>query len=150
MTLLATLKLFPRLPTSVAVSSFPSIEAAASTARDLVQQGVGLACIELLDDVMIKCINAKKEGRTWPETGATLFLKFEGSEAQIKDDIERTSEWSSFCSETNQILILRAFREHCKEEFWIELHFCKERSRSGTDLVFEKGRSMVCDRLCPR
>lgn len=29
--------------------------------------GVGLACIELLDDVMIKAINQKGGGRTWAE-----------------------------------------------------------------------------------
>jgi FAD/FMN-containing dehydrogenase len=47
----ATLKLAPILPYSVGVSSFPTVEAAASCVRDLVQQGVNLQCIELLDDV---------------------------------------------------------------------------------------------------
>jgi D-lactate dehydrogenase (cytochrome) len=47
----ATLKLSPLLPTTVAVSSFPTIAAAAAAARDLVQQGVSLACIELLGAV---------------------------------------------------------------------------------------------------
>ncbi|KAK4054174.1 D-lactate ferricytochrome c oxidoreductase [Microbotryomycetes sp. JL201] len=87
-----TLKLAPRLPTSVAVSSFPDVNAAASAARDLVQQGISLACIELLDDVMIKAINAKNKlegGRTWPEK-PTLFLKFAGHDGQMKADIERT------------------------------------------------------------
>jgi D-lactate dehydrogenase (cytochrome) len=86
---IATLKLAPRLPSTVAVSSFPTIQDAADAARDLVQQGpstsdlcgtfarhsltdvlrtgVGLACIELLDDVMIKCINKKGGGIVWEE-----------------------------------------------------------------------------------
>lgn len=68
-----TLKLAPRLPTSVAVSSFPTIESAAAAARDLVQNGINLACLELLDDVMMKAINKKNAAdgeRTWPEKPA--------------------------------------------------------------------------------
>ena len=86
----ATLKLAPLLPTTVAVSSFPSIQAAADAARDLVQQGVSVACVELLDDVMMKAINANdRKGRQWPEK-PTLFLKFSGSKEQIKNDVSRT------------------------------------------------------------
>lgn len=62
------LKLVPKLPTSVAVSTFPTIEDAARAVRDLVQQGVQLNCIELLDDLMIKCINQKGgTAYTWVE-----------------------------------------------------------------------------------
>lgn len=86
----ATLKLAPLLPSTVAVSSFPSIQAAADAARDLVQQGVSVACVELLDDVMMKAINANdRKGRQWPEK-PTLFLKFSGSKEQIKNDVSRT------------------------------------------------------------
>lgn len=63
----ATLKLAPKLPYTVAVSSFPTIQAAADAAKDLVVGGVGLACIELLDDVMVKAINKKGGGITWEE-----------------------------------------------------------------------------------
>ncbi|KAK4054700.1 D-lactate ferricytochrome c oxidoreductase [Microbotryomycetes sp. JL221] len=87
-----TLKLAPRLPTTVAVSSFPNIEAAAAAARDLVQQGISLACIELMDDVMVKAINKANSSdgrRTWPEK-PSLFLKFAGNEGQMKSDIDRT------------------------------------------------------------
>ncbi|ORY89746.1 FAD-linked oxidase-like protein [Leucosporidium creatinivorum] len=85
----ATLKLAPKLPSTVAVSSFPDIQAAADAARDLVTGGIGLACIELLDDVMVKAINKKGGGITWDEK-PSLFLKFSGTEGQIKSDIERT------------------------------------------------------------
>ena len=47
----ATLKLVPVLPYSVGVSSFPSVELAADCVRDVVQQGIMVQCIELLDDV---------------------------------------------------------------------------------------------------
>ncbi|SCV73828.1 BQ2448_6258 [Microbotryum intermedium] len=87
----ATLRLVPKLPQRVGVSGFPTIEDAANAARDLVQQGVGLACIELLDDVMVKMINAKGGGITWEEK-PSLFLKFEGTQAQIAEDVERTKK----------------------------------------------------------
>ncbi|GAA6003095.1 hypothetical protein JCM10207_001986 [Rhodosporidiobolus poonsookiae] len=90
----ATLKLAPVLPSTVAVSSFPTIADAAAAARDLVQQGVGLACIELLDEVMVKATNKQTaggdgKGRQWPEKPA-LFLKFSGSPEHMKADIART------------------------------------------------------------
>lgn len=65
----ATLKLAPLMPSTVAVSSFPTIAAAAAAARDLVQNGVSLACIELLDEVMVAATNAQTKngkGRQWP------------------------------------------------------------------------------------
>ncbi|GAA6058652.1 hypothetical protein JCM10212_004063 [Sporobolomyces blumeae] len=97
----ATLKLAPLLPSTVAVSSFPSIQAAADAARDLVQQGVSVACIELLDDVMMKCINkANKTGRQWPEK-PTLFLKFSGSQEQMKHDVTRTKKIAQSNSGSN-------------------------------------------------
>lgn len=92
---IATLKLAPLLPVSVAVSSFPNLEAAADTVRDVVQQGVAVQCIEILDDLMMKAINqaesTTKGARKWPESPA-LFFKFSGSEDQIKLDMKRTGK----------------------------------------------------------
>ncbi|GAA5899160.1 hypothetical protein JCM8208_003021 [Rhodotorula glutinis] len=89
----ATLKLAPLLPSTVAVSSFPTIAAAAAAARDLVQHGISLACIELLDDVMVDATNqqAGKGARTWP-VKPSLFLKFSGTKEQMAIDIERTKK----------------------------------------------------------
>ncbi|KWU43995.1 hypothetical protein RHOSPDRAFT_18613 [Rhodotorula sp. JG-1b] len=88
----ATLKLAPLLPSTVAVSSFPTIAAAAAAARDLVQNGVSLACIELLDEVMVAATNAQTKngkGRQWP-VKPSLFLKFSGTPEQMKLDVSRT------------------------------------------------------------
>lgn len=66
---------------------------AAKTARDIMQHGIGIACVEMLDDVMMKAVN-KKEGMSWPEK-PTLFFKFTGSsESGMKGDIERTRQIS--------------------------------------------------------
>lgn len=53
------------------------------------QQGVGVACVELLDDTMMKAINKKGGKYVWEEK-PSLFIKFSGSEDQMKGDVERT------------------------------------------------------------
>ncbi|KAM0751434.1 hypothetical protein T439DRAFT_325571 [Meredithblackwellia eburnea MCA 4105] len=89
----ATLKLSPKLPYQVAVSSFPTIQDAANAVRDIVQQGIGVSCLELLDDVMVKAVNQKnresKGARIWEEK-PSLFIKFSGTEGQMKSDQEKT------------------------------------------------------------
>ena len=91
----ATLKLYPVLPTSVAVCSFPSIVAAAETVKEIIQAGIAVSCVELLDDVMIQAINAKNKSggstRVWEEK-PTLFLKL------MEGDIERTRQSSFLAS----------------------------------------------------
>ena len=53
----ATLRLAPLLPNAVAVSAFPSIQAAADTVAEVVQNGVQVQCIEILDELMMTAIN---------------------------------------------------------------------------------------------
>ncbi|GAA99450.1 uncharacterized protein L969DRAFT_619913 [Mixia osmundae IAM 14324] len=91
----ATLKLYPVMPTTVSVISFPSVRAAADAAAEMVGRGVGVACLELLDDVMMKAVNKAnaldKTRRQWAET-ASLFIKFSGNEAQMNHDAKTTRE----------------------------------------------------------
>ncbi|GJN91095.1 hypothetical protein Rhopal_004112-T1 [Rhodotorula paludigena] len=111
----ATLKLAPLLPSNVAVSSFPSIAAAAAAARDLVQSGISLACVELLDDVMVAATNAQAgSGRKWP-VKPSLFLKFSGTPEQMKLDIERTKKITQ-SNEGSGFAFARNERE--AEEIW--------------------------------
>src|SRR5690606_15996730 len=73
--------------TSVAVSSFRDISSAARTVAAAAKAGLQLAAIELLDDVQMKCINASgTTSRTWREQ-PTLFLKFSGTPAGVKEQI---------------------------------------------------------------
>lgn len=48
-----------------------------------------MACVELLDDVMVKAINKKGGGIVWEEK-PSLFIKFSGTENQMKGDVENT------------------------------------------------------------
>jgi D-lactate dehydrogenase (cytochrome) len=84
----ATLKLTTKPQSeSVAVASFPSIRDAAQTVSQLMASGVPLAAIELLDDVQMHCINASgTTSRTWKES-PTLFFKFSGTPAGVKEQV---------------------------------------------------------------
>ena len=94
----ATLRLAPLLPNAVAVSSFPSIQAAADTVAEVVQNGIAVQCIEILDDTMMTAINRaeakNKNARQWREE-PSLFFKFAGSDEQIRLDMKRTSACTS-------------------------------------------------------
>ncbi|PLW23101.1 hypothetical protein PCASD_10543 [Puccinia coronata f. sp. avenae] len=87
----ATLRLQPVLPTSVGVAHFASVHAATSTVLELIKQGVSLACIELLDDQMMMAVNHASDTFKYEEK-PSLFLKFTGTQAQIKSDEELTAK----------------------------------------------------------
>lgn len=73
--------------TSVAVCSFGSIRQAADCVAKVVGEGVPIAAIEILDDVQMKCINASgMTKKSWHEA-PTLFFKFAGTPAAVKEQI---------------------------------------------------------------
>jgi D-lactate dehydrogenase (cytochrome) len=89
----AVLKVTP-LPhtTSVAVASFPSIRSAADCVSQIVADGVQAAAIELLDDRQMYCINKSKiSHRSWAEL-PTLFFKFAGTDAAVKEQTHRVRQ----------------------------------------------------------
>jgi D-lactate dehydrogenase (cytochrome) len=74
-----------RLPekTAVAVCEFGSVKDAANTVIQAMQTGIQIGRVELLDDVMMKGVNAGT-GRNEAET-PTLFFEFSGSPAQVEE-----------------------------------------------------------------
>ncbi|KAL8810767.1 MAG: hypothetical protein Q9223_007684 [Gallowayella weberi] len=73
---------------SVAVASFTTIREAAECVAKVVGEGVPLAAIEVLDDVQMRCINnAGSTSRSWKEM-PTLFFKFTGTAAGVKEQIK--------------------------------------------------------------
>ncbi|CAE6393724.1 unnamed protein product [Rhizoctonia solani] len=81
----ATLRLAPRLPTSVATVAFPDVRKAVDAVAEILNKGVPLQCVELLDDHMMVAIN--KSGladRKYPEMDS-LFFKFQGSPESQKE-----------------------------------------------------------------
>ena len=82
-----TLKLHP-VPQaiSVAVCSFESLQDAVDAAITVIQSAIPVARIELVDDVMMRGINA--HAKLGYREAPTLFLEFHGSEAGVAEQAE--------------------------------------------------------------
>src|SRR5690606_20861487 len=75
---------------SSAVCPFPSVDAACQATIAVIQMGIPVARIELMDELQVKACNAySKLGLV--ET-PTLFLEFHGSEAGVAEQAERFGE----------------------------------------------------------
>lgn len=81
-----TIRLAPVLPTTTAVVQFPDILKASEAVIDVMNQGVGIQCIELLDKVSMFAVNMHASpGRKWAEKDS-LFFKFQGhSQAALQE-----------------------------------------------------------------
>lgn len=131
----ATLRLAPLLPTSILVVPFPDISSACSGAQKIVGSGIGVQCIELLDDEMIKVINKANE-KTYGKDSfkrhiekTSLFIKLQGGEVHRKEDErairEMTKQWGVINKE-----IEASHDEESNEKLWrarkIALWSCQE------------------------
>ena len=76
-----------------AVCPFYSLEGAVRTAMEVVQYGLPVARMELLDEVMIRATNAYAE-RDEPET-PTIFFEFHGSEGSVAECVGSVKEIAS-------------------------------------------------------
>ncbi len=86
-----TVKLYP-LPEAIsaAVCSFPSIEAAVRTTIQIIQMGIPIARVELIDANTVRMVNAhsKLTLREEPQ----LLMEFHGSPASVKEQAETVQE----------------------------------------------------------
>ncbi|KAI1460091.1 FAD-linked oxidase-like protein [Annulohypoxylon moriforme] len=75
---------------SVAVVTFPTIRDAASAAAEVMQTGVPVAAMEIMDEVQMKVVNigGATAPRIWKEM-PTLFFKFSGTKTSVKENISR-------------------------------------------------------------
>ncbi|KAF7559481.1 hypothetical protein G7046_g4668 [Stylonectria norvegica] len=78
---------------SVAVVTFPSIRDAASAAAAVMQTGIPIAAMEIMDEVQMKVVNigGATAPRVWKEL-PTLFFKFAGTAQGVKENIERVQK----------------------------------------------------------
>ena len=86
-----TVKLYP-LPEAVsaATCSFPSIEAAVLTTIQIIQMGIPIARVELIDAHAVRMVNAHSK-LTLPEQ-PMLLMEFHGSPASVKEQAETVQE----------------------------------------------------------
>ncbi|KAL7620982.1 D-lactate ferricytochrome c oxidoreductase [Parahypoxylon ruwenzoriense] len=75
---------------SVAVVTFPTIRDAASAAAEVMRAGIPVAAMEIMDEVQMKVVNlgGATAPRVWKEM-PTLFFKFAGTKAGVKENIAR-------------------------------------------------------------
>ncbi len=73
-----------------AVCAFPSLAGAVDTAMLVIQSGIPVARMELLDEVMVDAVNRNAE-LDYP-VRPTIFFEFHGSEAGVAEQAERTGE----------------------------------------------------------
>jgi D-lactate dehydrogenase (cytochrome) len=89
-----TLKLHPQPEAiSAAVCSFPSVKAAVSSAIGVIQSGIPVARVELLDRVMMRGVNMYAS-LAYPEA-PTLFFEFHGSMAAVTEQAEAVQSIST-------------------------------------------------------
>lgn len=95
----ATLKLTVRPQSeNVAVASFASIHNAAECVTKVVEAGIPVAGVEILDDVQMKCINASQTtSRQWKEA-PTIFFKFTGTPSAVKEQINMVQKLAASAS----------------------------------------------------
>jgi D-lactate dehydrogenase (cytochrome) len=86
-----TLRLYP-LPEAIsaAICSFPTIEAAVRTTIQVIQLGVPIARVELIDEHTVRMVNAYAKLGLRPEP--MLLMEFHGSPAGVKEQAELVQE----------------------------------------------------------
>ena len=89
-----TLRLYP-IPEAIsaAICSFPSIEAAVRTVIQVIQLGVPIARVELIDHNTVRMVNAHSKLGLREE--AMLLMEFHGSPAGVKEQAETVQEIAS-------------------------------------------------------
>ena len=89
-----TVKLYP-LPEAIsaAVCSFPSIEAAVRTTIQVIQLGVPIARVELIDHNTVRMVNAHSKLKLREEP--MLLMEFHGSPTGVKEQAELVQEIAS-------------------------------------------------------
>ena len=89
-----TLKLYP-LPEAIsaAICSFPSIEAAVRTTIQIIQMGIPIARVELIDANTVRMVNAYAKLSLRQEP--LLLMEFHGSPASVKEQAENVQEIAS-------------------------------------------------------
>ncbi|KAH7176575.1 FAD-linked oxidase-like protein [Dactylonectria macrodidyma] len=117
---------------SVAVVTFPSIRDAAAAAAGVMQTGVPIAAMEIMDEVQMKVVNlgGATFPRVWKEV-PTLFFKFSGTKEGVRDAITRVQKITAankggnfeFARDEREQKLLWSAR---KESLWSMLSLRKE------------------------
>ncbi|THW44739.1 FAD-binding domain-containing protein [Aureobasidium pullulans] len=83
--------------TSVAVVTFPTIRDAASAASKIIKAGIPIGAMEIMDEVQMSVVNkSKSTKKVWREV-PTMFFKFSGTKAGVKENVGLVKDLSKQC-----------------------------------------------------
>lgn len=117
--------------TSVAVVNFPSIRHAAATAQAIIRSGIPIAAMEIMDEVQMDVVNRAGATKKMWKQAPTLFFKFSGTPAAVKEHIAQVKAHSraqkggdfEFTSDAEEQKALWSAR---KESLWSMLALRRE------------------------
>ncbi|MBK6367888.1 MAG: FAD-binding protein [Polaromonas sp.] len=129
-----TLKLYP-LPEAIsaAVCSFPSIEAAVRTTIQIIQIGIPIARVELIDANSIRAVNAYSKLDLNPSP--MLLMEFHGSPASVKEQAELVQD---IATEFGGTAFDWASTPEARTKLWTARHnayFAAVQSRPGCRVI---------------
>ncbi len=129
-----TLKLYP-LPEAIsaAVCSFPSIEAAVRTTIQIIQVGIPIARVELIDANSIRAVNAYSKLDLNPSP--MLLMEFHGSPASVKEQAELVQD---IATEFGGTAFDWASTPEARTKLWTARHnayFAAVQSRPGCRVI---------------
>ncbi|KAF4617446.1 hypothetical protein D9613_006408 [Agrocybe pediades] len=138
-----TIRLAPVLPTTVAVVHFPDVKSATAASIEVINRGVGIQCVELLDPFAMKATNNYGMSfRKWPEKDS-LYFKFQGpTQASLKETAEVVKQIVKKHGGTGFSL---AKNEKEAEAIWTDR---KNLYHSGMSML-ENARSILTDVCVP-
>lgn len=132
---------------SMARVTFPTVHAACSAVIEILQQGIQLGAIEIMDEEMIKAVN-NYSSLGLPEN-PTIFFKFTGTKAHVEDDIQvvkeitsrHTTEGYNFCKTQEESDELWSARKHA---FWAAQTYIADKEIMATDVAVPISRLADC------
>lgn len=132
---------------SMARVTFPSVHAACSAVIEILQRGIQLGAIEIMDEEMIKAVNNYSNLGLPPMP--TIFFKFTGTKAHVEDDIRvvkditkrHTKEGYHFCKTKEESDELWGARKHA---FWAAQTYIAEKEIMATDVAVPISRLADC------
>lgn len=127
--------------------TFPSVHSACSAVIEILQKGVMLGAIELMDEEMVKAVN-NYAGMSLP-TMPTILFKFTGTESHVQDDIrvvkeitsKHTTEGYHFAQSKEESAELWGARKHA---FWAAQTFYDGKELMATDVAVPISKLADC------
>lgn len=131
----------------IARVTFPSVHAACSAVIEILQKGVQLGAIEIMDEEMVRAVN-NYSGLGLPAKPTILF-KFIGTETHVKDDIsvvegitkKHTKEGYRFAATDEESNELWGARKH---SFWAAQTYQEGKEIMATDVAVPISKLADC------